>query len=80
MGYYKQQEIEQQVEVAHRPKPATLHVAWPTRRELREFDEILRKATRENQRRTLIAKAIVAVAVVLTVVNVVVIVSTVRGA
>ncbi len=80
MGYYKQQEIEQQVEVAHRPKPVTAHVAWPTRRDLRELDEILRKATRENQRRTVIAKSIVAVAVVLTVVNVVVIVSTVRGA
>jgi len=30
MGYYKQEEIKQQVEVAHRPKPATVHVAWPT--------------------------------------------------
>jgi hypothetical protein len=33
MGYYKNMEIEQQVEVADRtpkPKPVTHHVAWPT--------------------------------------------------
>ena len=33
MGYYKNQQIGQQVEVADRvpaPKPVTHHVAWPT--------------------------------------------------
>jgi hypothetical protein len=38
MGYYKQQEIEQQVEVADRPKPVTVHVAWPTRRLERQIE------------------------------------------
>ena len=39
MGYYKNQEIEQQVEVAHRPKPVTTHVAWPTRRLNRQIEK-----------------------------------------
>jgi hypothetical protein len=38
MGYYKQQEIAQQVEEAHRPKPVTAHVAWPTRRLERQIE------------------------------------------
>jgi hypothetical protein len=80
MGYYKQQEIEQQVEVAHRPKPATLHVAWPTRRELRELDEVLKKATRDNERRIVAAKLVTGLAIALTVINVTLIILTVRGA
>ena len=42
MGYYKNQEIEQQVEVADRapaPKPVTHHVAWPTRRLNRQIEK-----------------------------------------
>jgi hypothetical protein len=41
MGYYKNMEIEQQVEVADRtpkPKPVTHHVAWPTRRLERQIE------------------------------------------
>jgi thioredoxin-like negative regulator of GroEL len=80
MGYYKQQEIEQQVEVAHRPKPVTAHVAWPTRRELRQLDEVLKKATRDNERRIVVAKLVTGLAVALTVINVTLIILTVRGA
>jgi hypothetical protein len=80
MGYYKQQEIAGQVEQAHRPKGVSVHVAWPTRREVRELHQVLRKATRENQRRAVVAKTIITVAVLLTVANVLVIVSAVRGA
>ena len=80
MGYYKQEEIAGQVEEAHRPKGVSVHVSWPTRREVRELHEVFRKATRENQRRAVVAKIIVTVAVLLTVANVLVIVSAVRGA
>ena len=39
MGYYKNQEIERQVELGNRPKPVTAHVAWPTRRLNRQIEK-----------------------------------------
>ena len=39
MGYYKNQEIERQVELGNRPKPVTHHVAWPTRRLNRQIEK-----------------------------------------
>jgi hypothetical protein len=46
MGYYKNMEIEQQVEISDRvpkPKGVTVHVAWPTRRLERQIEKATRR-------------------------------------
>lgn len=80
MGYFKQLEIANQVEVGDRipaPKSATTHAAYPTRKLYREIE----KATRDNDRRLCLAKILIAFSVVVTIVNVMAIFSilSIRG-
>lgn len=59
MGYYKNQQIEQQVEVADRvpaPKPVTHHVAYPTRRLARQIERAT--ARRVMKRRCVVTLSI----------------------
>ena len=56
MGYYKNQLIASQVEVGDRipaPKPATSHVAFPTRRSRVEAERISREKMRKLNRELL---------------------------
>jgi hypothetical protein len=69
MGYFKQLEIADQVEIADRipaPKPATTHVSYPTRRLYREIE----RATEQNRRNTCINKLITVFAVGIVITNI----------
>lgn len=53
MGYFKNKLIEQQVELGDRipaPRPATSHLAYPSRRDVRQRRQIAEQRVKQYQR------------------------------